>query len=179
MRSVEEAADRSYAFIVCATKCLSDIRPTSSILGPLVKTLPSSPETAIVLLQNGVGIEEDVQKAIADVGAANPVLSGCAWVDATTVDQGKRVTQHGNERLVLGFHKTPHAPTNNEGQSALNKFCALLQSAGASAEAAEDVDAARWRKVLWLEAVPLHTYPYHSTLTMRLVGTHRSPRSAR
>lgn len=151
VRSVEEAADRPYSFIICATKCLPDVRPTSAILGPLLKALPLSPDTAIVLLQNGVGIEEDVQNAIANVGATNPVLSGCAWVDATTVDEGRRVVQHGNERLVLGYHRPAcgHAPTDSRGPDALNKLCELLRAAGASAEAADDVDAARWRKVLW------------------------------
>ncbi|EKM51612.1 uncharacterized protein PHACADRAFT_150148 [Phanerochaete carnosa HHB-10118-sp] len=151
VRTVEEAADRPYAFVICAAKCLPDVGLTSSILEPLLKTLPSTPETAIVLLQNGVGIEEDVQKAIAGSGATNPVLSGCAWVDVTVVDGGKRVVQHGNERLVLGYHKPPqgYTSTDNRGPDALNKLCSLLQFAGASAQVASDVDAARWRKVLW------------------------------
>lgn len=152
VRSVEEAADRPYAYIVCAVKCLLDIKPTSAILEPLLKQLPSHPTTAIVLLQNGVGIEEDLMKTLANFGANNPVLSGCAWVDTTAVDAGRRIVQHGNERLVMGYHR-PDTVTGEafekQAQQALDTFCDLLISAGATAERAPDVELARWRKVLW------------------------------
>lgn len=151
IHSVGEAADRSYSFIVCATKCLSDIRSASSILEPLLKTLSSSLSTTVVLLQNGVGIEEDVQKALAGVGAENPVLSGCAWTDSTALDGGSRIVQHGNERLVLGCHAavSRSASAGERGRADLERFCQLLQTGGVAAETVKDIDAARWRKVLW------------------------------
>ncbi|KAI0693225.1 ketopantoate reductase PanE/ApbA C terminal-domain-containing protein [Cytidiella melzeri] len=150
VRMVEEAADQDYSHIVCAVKCLPDVRSTSEILAPLLRKLSKSPETSIVLLQNGVGIEDDIYSAFAHLGLNNPVLSGCAWVDATAVDGGRTVAQHGTERLVIGYHRPASSTLFSEAASqvALDEFCDLLRSGGASVEPS-DIDVARWRKVLW------------------------------
>jgi 2-dehydropantoate 2-reductase len=151
VHSVDEAADRQYSFIICAVKCLLDVKPTSAILEPLLKQLPSSPNTCIALLQNGVGIEEDLHQKLAQLGVGNPVLSGCAWVDTTAVDEGKKIVQHGNERLVLGYH-VPNLSNDfseKRAQEGLDAFCRLLQAGGVTAEHVSDIEAARWRKVLW------------------------------
>ena len=150
VRTVKEAADRHYTFIVCAFKCILDVHSTSSILAPLLDTLPSSPDTAIVLLQNGIGIEDELLGALASRHLDNVVISGCAWVDVTLVEGGKKIIQHGNERLVLGFHKPRDSVAFSEikAQASVDAFCALLHAGGATAEA-DDIDFARWRKVLW------------------------------
>lgn len=109
VKTIEEAADQQYSYIFCAVKCLTDVQSTSDILAPLLATLSSSPKTAVVLLQNGVGVEDDLQETFAKLGLSNPVISGCAWVDTTAVDGGRTITQRGNERLVLGYHKSPNA----------------------------------------------------------------------
>lgn len=150
--TVEEAADRPYTFVVCAVKCLSDVKPTSAIIEPILRTLPSSPDTAIVLIQNGVGIEEDLHNALEQLGVHNPVLSACAWVDATAVDGGRRVVQHGAEKLVLGYHRRDNLPVR-PAQKALDDLCELLIAGGITAESVPDIDVARWRKVLWYDQV--------------------------
>ncbi|KAH8085404.1 ketopantoate reductase PanE/ApbA C terminal-domain-containing protein [Cristinia sonorae] len=152
VRTVEDAADRTYAYILCATKCIPEVLTTPSLLSPLLPntTQPetNSPVTTIVLLQNGVGIEDDL---IAYLNATNDldkkvvVVSGCAWVDTTAVDGGKKITQFGTERLVLGVHKYSAL----DGQQELREFCDALILAGSDAVPVEDIDAARWRKVLW------------------------------
>ena len=102
------------------------------------------------MLQNGIGIEDDLREAFFQQGISSSIISGCAWVDVTAVDEGRTITQHGNERLVLGYHK----PTvvfddwESEAEAALARLCKLLEMGGASSEAA-DIDVARWRKVLW------------------------------
>lgn len=152
--TVEEAADRGYAYIVCAVKCLPDVKPTSAIIEPLLKKLSSYPDTptSIVLLQNGVGIEDDVLGALAKHGVGSvPVLSGCAWTDTTAVDGGKRIVQHGNERLVIGYHRASPSVGFDEtrSQASLDTFVQLLKSGGINVESAPDIDVARWHKVLW------------------------------
>lgn len=150
MSTVEEAASQQYSYIVCANKSLPDVHPTSKIIAPLLDRLGSSSGTAIVLLQNGVGIEDDIYDALSRRNLNIPVISGCAWVDATAVDDGKTVTQHGNERLVIGYHKPPIPSAFSETASkfALNHFSDLLVAAGGNVEVSE-IDVARWRKVLW------------------------------
>ncbi|TCD70743.1 hypothetical protein EIP91_001772 [Steccherinum ochraceum] len=153
VRTIEEAADTTYAFIVLATKCIPEVLPTEAILSPLLSHISSTPATSpttIVLLQNGIGIED---KLLAYLASANDldkrvaVVSGCAWVDATSVDGGRKVTQFGNERLVLGAHK--YDAGGLDGEKSLQEFCDILKQAGANAVPVDDIDAARWRKVLW------------------------------
>ncbi|KAI0795263.1 ketopantoate reductase PanE/ApbA C terminal-domain-containing protein [Irpex lacteus] len=148
--TVEEAADQQYSYIVCANKSLPDVHPTSKIIASLLDSLVPSFETTVVLLQNGVGIEDDIYEALSRRNVNIPVISGCAWVDATAVDDGKTVTQHGNERLVIGYHKPPVPVAFSEAasKSALNHFSDLLVAAGGNVEVSE-INVARWRKVLW------------------------------
>ena len=40
-----------------------------------------------ILLQNGIGIERDLRAAAPEA----VIISGCAWIDATAVDGGKRI----------------------------------------------------------------------------------------
>lgn len=150
---MEEAADQKYSYIICAVKCLIDVTPTSDILKPLFNLLAASPATAVVLIQNGIGIEDGLQEAFAGRGLKNPIISGCAWVDTTVTDGGKTITQHGNERLVLGYHSPPDAENFSEDTSkaALDCLCESLKLGKVSAEPAE-IDVARWRKVLWCVA---------------------------
>ncbi|KAJ3554861.1 hypothetical protein NM688_g2886 [Phlebia brevispora] len=150
LRTVQEATDRPYSFVICAFKSLLDVQPTASILAPMLDNIERSPDTAIVLLQNGIGIEDDIQNTLTSRGCNNVVISGCAWVDTTLIG-GKTVVQRGKERLVLGYHR-PKGHTGQfseeRAQSTLDVLCTLLRSGGAHVESAS-VDAARWRKVLW------------------------------
>lgn len=156
VRTVKEAADRHYSYIICAFKCVPEITTTPALLSPLLAQLSASPPaqpTTFVLLQNGIGIEDDLQAALAKIDAPSVVISGCCWVDTTALDGGRRIEQHGNpERLVLGYHR-PHgdSPNHDEqmGRRSLDTLCGLFQAAGGNAEAVSDIDIARWRKVLW------------------------------
>ncbi len=65
-----------------AHRTIPDIRTTPETLGPLV-----AKSNTFILLQNGVGIEHDLRVAVPDA----TIISGCAWIDATAVDGGKRV----------------------------------------------------------------------------------------
>lgn len=150
---MKEAADHEYSFVICAFKCLLDVNPTTSILAPMLDVLATRPSTTIVLLQNGIGIEDDLQADLERRGCHNLIISGCAWTDTTLVNGGKTVVQHGNERLVLGYHK-PKTQTNDggfsdsEAQAKLDSISDLFRQGGAHVDQA-DIDVARWRKVLW------------------------------
>lgn len=154
VRTVEEAADRTYEYIVCAFKCLPDVITTPTLLAPFIQALAFSRNdaTSFVLLQNGIGIDDDLQAALEDTPAKTAVISGCAWVDVTAIDGGRKITQFGTERLVLGCHASPSSsekfPSDFGGQS-LQVLCNALTSAGVIAVAANDIEIARWRKVLW------------------------------
>ncbi|RPD62618.1 hypothetical protein L226DRAFT_532388 [Lentinus tigrinus ALCF2SS1-7] len=72
VRSLEEAADRSYAYIICSFKCIPDITTTPALLAPLLSRLSADPPTStttFVLLQNGIGIEDDLLEAVSKIKA--------------------------------------------------------------------------------------------------------------
>ncbi|KAI0712431.1 ketopantoate reductase PanE/ApbA C terminal-domain-containing protein [Earliella scabrosa] len=161
VRTVEEAADRLYAYVICAYKCIPEITTTPALLSPILSKLRSGDGTSsegrpttFVLLQNGIGIEDDLLEALSKISAPTVVISGCCWVDTTAVDGGRKVVQHGNETLVLGYHLPATSTSANESvektaQDSLNALCALFSAAGSVTQAAPDADIARWRKVLW------------------------------
>jgi len=152
VRTAEEAADRHYSFIVCATKCVPEVISTPDILAPLVSPL-LSPNTVFLLIQNGIGIEDDLRAALAARGFKNIIMSACAWVDTTMVDGGLKVTQIGTERLTIGYHR-PSSETDSTfsedvAEKALTLLSELLTAGGSTPEPVVDIDAARWQKVLW------------------------------
>ncbi|KAI8978698.1 ketopantoate reductase PanE/ApbA C terminal-domain-containing protein [Trametes punicea] len=157
VRTVEEAADRYYSYIICAFKCVPEVITTPALLAPLLARLSTSPPkqpTSFVLLQNGIGIEDDLLAELSKIDAPTIVISGCCWVDTTAVNGGRKIVQHGNERLVLGYHRPLNGDDSNAdaeevSRPSLERLCDLFRAAGGNVEATPDVDIARWRKVLW------------------------------
>ncbi|KAG0150180.1 hypothetical protein CROQUDRAFT_73247 [Cronartium quercuum f. sp. fusiforme G11] len=101
----EQATDRNYRLIICAFKCLPDIQPTSSILAPfLVPQQPNSPppSTAVVLIQNGIGIEQPLAEAFPSIH----IISCVAWIGANLIQNPTGpVIEHGKmEKLVIGLY---------------------------------------------------------------------------
>ncbi|CAE6486762.1 unnamed protein product [Rhizoctonia solani] len=146
--SVDSAAnvEDSYDYVVCTFKCLPDIITTPQLLGPLLARSRN-----FVLIQNGIGIELDLQAAVPEA----VVMSGCAWIDATVVDHGRTLRHGPIEKLVVGAHQPlgapPEAPHSTEAHTALTTFVDLLKSGGGTPEQAVNIEAARWKKIIWHE----------------------------
>lgn len=64
------------------SRALPDVLPTPKLLGPLLQHSRS-----FILIQNGIDIHQDLQNAAPDA----TIISGCAWIDTTAVDGGRRV----------------------------------------------------------------------------------------
>ncbi|THH14306.1 hypothetical protein EW146_g6017 [Bondarzewia mesenterica] len=141
----EDAADRKYDFVVCTFKALPDVMSTSKLIGPLLSSTNN-----FVLIQNGIGIHADLQEARPDAN----IISSCAWIDVTTLDGGRSVVQSGSNRLTSGLHAGPSLQTStgvpiDEGRQALQLFHNVLVAGGAGSEMTDDIEAARWQKILW------------------------------
>ncbi|KAH9452833.1 hypothetical protein MJO28_008254 [Puccinia striiformis f. sp. tritici] len=87
-RSAEEAADRDYRFIVCCVKSLPDVECISAILAPLLlpyhEDFPNStchPPPAVVLIQNGIGIEQELAEAFPLIH----IISCVSWLGANLI----------------------------------------------------------------------------------------------
>ncbi|KAA1466557.1 6-phosphogluconate dehydrogenase C-terminal domain-like protein [Dentipellis sp. KUC8613] len=141
-RTASEAADRQYDLIICAFKALPDVTTTPEILQPLLHNTDT-----FVLIQNGIDIHRDLRKARPDAD----IISCCAWIDATPLNGGKAVEQTGPDKLSSGLHTdaSPSKPSEERGRKALQTFHDILIAGGAGSEIVDNIDAARWRKVLW------------------------------
>ena len=94
--------------------------------------------SAILLVQNGIGIEEEVAEAF----PRHELLSGVAYAAVSREAPG-RVRHHSEyTRLVLGRYP--------RGSSAsAERFAALLKQGGSSCTVTEDIVGARWQKCAW------------------------------
>ncbi|QRW16398.1 2-dehydropantoate 2-reductase [Rhizoctonia solani] len=141
--SAASAEDR-YDYIVCTFKCLPDVVTTPKLLGPLLARSRN-----FVLIQNGIGIELDLQAAV----PSGIVMSGCAWIDATVIDHGRTLKHGPIEKLVVGVHPPLGAPSgtphSTEAHTALTTFVDLLKAGGGTPEQVVDIQAARWKKIIW------------------------------
>jgi 2-dehydropantoate 2-reductase len=134
VRDCEEAASQSsepFDYIIVCSKAIPDTVP--KLIAPAV----TPGHTAIVLIQNGVGIEEEYLRAYPD----NSIISAVVYLPATQRPAG--VIRHGEvEQLQVGAY-----PSSAERTHAKN-FTELVTSAGATAEFYDDVQQKRWFKLL-------------------------------
>lgn len=90
--------------VLYTAKLTPDVSPTEDIIRPYLSTStpqdPTSKKPVIVLIQNGVGIEDSVYEAlVVKDKLASGVISCVAWI-GTNLIQGGTVVEHG--ALVSG-----------------------------------------------------------------------------
>ena len=95
------------------------------------------PDTAIVLIANGIDVECELAKAF----PSHELISGLAFVCVTRMAPGK-ITHQDYGRLVLG--KYPEG-TSDKAQ----KLVDLFVKSGIPSEAVTNVVKARWQKAVW------------------------------
>ena len=95
------------------------------------------PDTAIVLISNGVDIEADIAAAFPD----HELISGLAFVCVTRTAPG-HIWHQAYGRLVLGRY-----PGGLSEKAAA--LCAAFEQAGIGCAASSDIVTARWQKCLW------------------------------
>ena len=95
------------------------------------------PDTAIVLLQNGVEIEEPVARAFPN----NRIISGLAFICVTRADPG-HIDHVDFGRLVIG-----RFPAGKSDKTDL--LAGLFNDSGVPCTVSEDVVTDRWRKLVW------------------------------
>ncbi|KAI1074096.1 2-dehydropantoate 2-reductase [Whalleya microplaca] len=133
--AVAEAPDKPYDYIIVTAKALPTKPSTAELIGPAV-----GPGTTIVLLQNGIGTEEEFSTLYPE----NPLLSSVVYLPATQVSPG--VIQHKElELLHIGTYPAT-APAAHK--AAAQAFVDLLGAAGATAQLHDDVQFERWSKLL-------------------------------
>ncbi len=118
-------------YILVGLKVLPEI-DTAAIIKKVVGA-----DTTIVLLQNGVEIEEPVARAF----PYNEIISGLAFICATRTSPG-HIEHTDFGRLVIG-----RFPAGKSAKA--EELATLFNDSGVVCEVSEDVVTARWRKLVW------------------------------
>ncbi|KAJ1722133.1 hypothetical protein LPJ53_003430 [Coemansia erecta] len=127
VRTVDEATE-TYDYILICTKALPNLSDNSSIITSAVR----SPTTAIVLIQNGIGIEDPFVARFPD----NPVISVVAYIDASQPANG--LIEHGtNVGLVMGAHPLSA------------RLAQIWNATGVKCLVSDKIQAFRWLKLVW------------------------------
>jgi 2-dehydropantoate 2-reductase len=143
---IESAAESFIATPHCARAPL-EIGPADLVLIGLKTTanhvlaqwLPPliGPRTAVLTLQNGLGNEA----AVAAVAGAEKTMGGVCFVCLNRVAPG-RVLHLAHGMVMLGeFGRPPQARTHEASQA--------FAGAGVSCKVAENLEQARWEKLVW------------------------------
>lgn len=79
-KSVAEAADCAYSYVIITTKSVPEVVKTSTILAPLLSPEYTSkfPQPAYAFVQNGLNVEVDTYHALKALGQEKPRIIGCA-----------------------------------------------------------------------------------------------------
>lgn len=156
-RSVKEASKQPYDYVVVTTKALPDIVDDSELIQDAV----TSDRTSIVLVQNGVGVEEPHRKRF----PKTPILSAVTVVSAAQVSQGK-IVQNRWTRISLGPYMSSAAEQVQENKDykelltastkSTEEFVLLLKNGGI--KDAELYDEAGLQLVRWHKLAVCHLY---------------------
>lgn len=119
-------------YVILTTKVL----PTIDRVG-LLRPAIRSPHTVIVLIQNGIDIEEEIRAAFPE----NEILSTVAYIGASRPAPGK-VLHQGSGVLQMGVYPRGISP-------ALERLSRAFASVGVKCETVEDIVFIRWNKLLW------------------------------
>lgn len=128
----------SFDYVVCTHKAVFADPPVTKQLAPVI-----GKDTTIVLIQNGVGIEEPFQAEYPN----NTVLSGVTWVNANQPKTGTIVHKF-NETMQFGAHWNKNIDRKLE-EERLNHFVDLLKQGGTDVELVPSIDLWRWKKTIW------------------------------
>jgi 2-dehydropantoate 2-reductase len=104
---------------------------------PAIAASLDRPHTAILTLQNGLGNEA----AVAAVAGGEKTMGGVCFVCLNRIAPGKiRHMAHGN--IVLGEYGRPP-------QARTLEICQAFVGAGVPCKVAENIEQARWEKLVW------------------------------
>ena len=146
VRSAAEAATDEkgdaveYDYVVVCTKQLPSLNPVADIISPVM----TAGKTTVVMIQNGMGIEEEVIKA----WPGNTVMSSVSHIGSSIQDPNV-VVQIGKDISRIG----PHLHSGLDDAVSIKRakeFVDMYVMGGASVcELVEDIQVARWGKLLW------------------------------
>ncbi|KAG8927192.1 hypothetical protein FRC00_002226 [Tulasnella sp. 408] len=150
VRTVTEAADQAYDYVVIATKAIPELYPTSELVAPLLSPDYKHPQPTYVLLQNGLGVERDLHAALQEKESTRSarIITGAIQIMSNLV--GDAVMHADFSRFFGGFYQDEKGyPTISSGhEKTLHLLVDMLNEGGCEAKADPHVQAAKFRKNL-------------------------------
>lgn len=131
---------------------------SNAALAPLIAQA-AAPGARVVLLQNGLGIEESLRPLLPDT---LHLLGGLCFIGVHRRAPGVIVHQSGG-MVNLGYHSGPDADPAAR-QAIVEEGVALLRAAGVDSQAMADLQQARWQKLVW-------NIPYNGLSVLLQAGT--------
>jgi 2-dehydropantoate 2-reductase len=129
-RSCSEYPDDA-DYVIVTTKVLPDI-DVVKIIKDAVK-----PGTMIVLIQNGIEIEQDVAKAFPN----NELVSSIAYIGVFQLNHGE-IEHQASGRLKMGIYK-------GGSSEKMNLLSLNFNKVNVECEIVEDIEFFRWIKLVW------------------------------
>jgi len=110
-------------------------------LAPLI-AMAAAPDAKVVLLQNGLGVEEQLRPALP--GNLH-LLGGLCFICVNRLSPG--VIRHQALGAVnLGYHS---GPASDGAAAIVEEGAGLFRAAGVDSQAMADLGLARWQKLVW------------------------------
>lgn len=127
----------SFDYIIVTTKAI----PTTSGEKLALAEFPIQKNVPIVLIQNGIDIEEPYRAAFPE----NPIISGVAYITVSQPSPSHILHVGTLIRLVLGLFDRP----TTENKEKMNYLVELFNSAKFPTTAQDDIQTERWNKLGW------------------------------
>ncbi|KAJ1666086.1 hypothetical protein EV178_002640 [Coemansia sp. RSA 1646] len=143
VQAVEDAVAKGeiYDFILFCTKALPNLGDNSKIIASAVV----SPKTVIVLIQNGIGIEDPFYARY----PGNPIVSAVAYIDVSQPEDGA-ISHGGIIGIVLGLFRPESAAYDTAAVTqALQTLASAWNDSGAVCAVVDNIQALRWLKLVW------------------------------
>ncbi|KAF8635597.1 hypothetical protein AX15_000240 [Amanita polypyramis BW_CC] len=153
-KSVEEAADREYSHVFVATKAVPEIVKTPDILSPLLREPYADKyrQPAYIVMQNGLGVERDLYKAIEKLGKGKPKVIGSAVRIAANLTAPNAVLHTAFNAVILGMYKLDDMATSTntaEEIATLEEVKEILSAGGSDVEIVSQIQWAKFAKNIW------------------------------
>ncbi|PNS17390.1 hypothetical protein CAC42_7073 [Sphaceloma murrayae] len=131
----------TYDYLIVTTKAFPSATPVPSPSPAAASLAPAiSPTTTLVLIQNGILIEQEYKTAY----PSNTLLSCVVYLPTTQI--APAVIEMGElELLEIGAYP---APASAEDQGRAEAFAALVRKGRATAVVFEDIQVQRWKKLV-------------------------------
>ncbi|CUS25180.1 LAQU0S31e00144g1_1 [Lachancea quebecensis] len=126
-----------FDFVVLATKCIPEVSSMIDIIRPAV-----SKDTAIVLIQNGIGIEDEALSKCPN----NVILSGVSMIASSNVKG--HIEHSGRDLLSVGYFKNVNL-SNEYQEKVCRRFVSMYKNDKNQCVFDENVKFSRWRKLVY------------------------------